>query len=63
MRYSVQRTGTAYEVYDADAAGAQVSFSSSRKAARHMSRELNCKADTEKNRADQWKGGFPGDFG
>jgi hypothetical protein len=62
-RYSVTRTAEGYEVRDADAAGAQVFLSASRKAAREMSRELNRKPGTEEKRADQWKSGFPGDFG
>jgi hypothetical protein len=57
------RTAQGYEVRDADAAGAQVSLSGSRKAAHEMSRELNRKPGTEEKRADPWKSGFPGDFG
>lgn len=63
QRYSVERTAEGFEVRDADAAGAQVFFSASRKAAREMSRELNRKPGDEEKRADRWKGGFPGDFG
>src|SRR5215470_11634881 len=40
-RYSVRRTDEGYEIRDADAAGAQVFFSASRRAARRMSRQLN----------------------
>jgi hypothetical protein len=39
-RYSVRRNGAGYEVRDADAAGAQVFVSASRKEAREMSRTL-----------------------
>jgi hypothetical protein len=62
-RYSVARTAEGYEVRDADAAGAQVFFSASRKTAREMARELNRKPGNDEKRADQWKSGFPGDFG
>ena len=62
-RYTVVGTAEGYEVRDADAAGAPVFSSASRKAARDMSRELNRKPGNEEKRADQWKSGFPGDFG
>jgi hypothetical protein len=56
-RYRVARTAEGYEVRDADAAGAQVFFSTSRNAARKMSHELNRKPGTDEKRVDQWKGG------
>jgi hypothetical protein len=48
-RYTVARSGDGYEVQDADAEGARVYFSDSRKSAREMSRKLNdAQSNTEK---------------
>jgi hypothetical protein len=59
-RYSLRKNGEGYEILDADAAGAQVLFSASRREARVMLRALNRKPGTDENRADQWKGGYEG---
>jgi hypothetical protein len=59
-RYSVRRNDEGYEIRDADAAGAQVFFSTSRREARMMSRALNRKPGSDEKRADQWKGGYEG---
>jgi hypothetical protein len=52
-RYSVRRNGDGYEICDADAAGAQVFFSASRREARIMLRSLNRKPGTDEKRADR----------
>src|SRR5215468_4634978 len=43
-RYSVKRTADGYEIRDAEAAGAKVFFSASRRAARDMLRALNARS-------------------
>ena len=52
-RYSLRRNGEGYEICDADAAGAQVFFSASRREARMMLRALNRKPGTDEKRADR----------
>jgi hypothetical protein len=52
-RYSLRRNGQGYEICDADAAGAQVFFSASRREARMMLRALNRKPGTDEKRADR----------
>src|SRR5262249_59045127 len=56
-RYSLRRNDKGYEIRDADAQGAQVFFSTSRREAHMMVRALNRKPGTDEKRVDQWKGG------
>lgn len=55
-RYSLVRTANGYEIRDAEAAGAKVFFSASRRAARDMVRALNRRSRPGVNQADYWKG-------
>jgi hypothetical protein len=59
-RYSVRRTGEGDESLDADAAGTQVFFSTSRKAARGMSRQLNRRGDRERPPGERLGGSSAG---
>jgi hypothetical protein len=59
-RYRVRRNDEGYEIRDADAAGTQVFFSTSRREARTMSRALNRRPRSDEMRADNWKGGYEG---
>ena len=62
-RYSVAQTADGYEIRDADAAGAHVFFSVSRRAVRDMSRALNRRGHPDADRADYWKGAYGGGGG
>src|SRR5215472_2463248 len=59
-RYSLLRTADGYEIRDAEAAGAKVFSSASRRAARDMLRTLNGRSRPGANRADYWTGGYSG---
>jgi hypothetical protein len=60
-RYAVVRSGDGYEVQDADAEGARVYFSDSRRAARKMSKQLN--RTHGGNPPNPWRGGSGGETG
>ena len=62
-RYTVARSGDGYEGLDADAAGARVYFSNSRKSARDMSRQLNHAQHNVVKPPDPWAGGTVGGGG
>jgi hypothetical protein len=57
-RYSLLRTADGYETRDAEAAGAKVYFSASRRAARDMLRALNSRSRPGAN--NYWTGGYAG---
>jgi hypothetical protein len=61
-RYSMVRTAEGYEIRDAEAAGAKVFSSASRRAARDMLHVLNRRSRPDENIADAWKG-FSGGTG
>jgi hypothetical protein len=57
-RYSLVHTADGYEVRDAEAAGAKVFFSASRRAARDMLRALNSRSRS--GASNYWTGGYAG---
>jgi hypothetical protein len=57
-RYSVERTADGYAIRDAEAAGAKVFSSASRRAARDMLRALNTKSRPHAD--DSWKRAYGG---
>jgi hypothetical protein len=57
-RYSVARTADGYEIRDAEAAGAKVFYSASRRVARDMLRALNARSRPHSN--DSWGRAYGG---